>query len=134
MFLNKDSFQIKISGMSDFLSLGQYLLQIEYGYNKLWGNDTGRNLKGKTTGTFLGIVDKFKLSIKPLTQTELELLSPIFNAPWQTIKYYNPDLKSVITEETYTGDWATLNKKTYEKNATANESFDISVIATTPRK
>lgn len=134
MFLNENSFQIKISGMNDFLSLGQYLLQVEYGYNKLWGPDTGRNLKGKTTGTFLGIVDKFKLTVRKLTQQELELLSPIFNAPWQTVKYYNPDEKQMINIETYTGDWATLNRTTFENVAKANESFDISVIATTPRK
>lgn len=134
MFLNKDSFQIKISGMNDFLSLGEYLLQVEYGYNKLWGPDTGRNLKGKTTGTFLGIVVKFKLTFGRLTQQELEELSPILNSAWQTVQYYDPDKKQMLTIETYTGDWATLNKSTFTNVAKANESFDISVIATTPRR
>lgn len=134
MFLNKDSFLIKVSGMNNFLSIGQYLVQIEYGYNKLWANDTGRNLKGKTTGTLLGVVDKFKLTFGPLTQTELELISPILNKAWQTVKYYNPDTKTMIEEQTYAGDWATLNKTTFENIARANESFDISIIATTPRR
>ena len=132
MFLNKDSFQIK-KGNDGYLSIGKYLTQIEYGYNKLWANDTGRNLKGKTTGTLLGIVVKFKLSFGELTQEELELISPILNSAFQTTKYYDPDTKGYLEIETYTGDWATLNKNSFSNLARANESFEISVIATTPR-
>ena len=132
MFLNENSLYIKKSGGS-YVKLAPYLTQVEYGYNKLWGKDTGRNLKGKTTGTLLGIVDKIKLSFGPLTQTQWETLSPILNSAWQTVKYYNPDRKALIEEQTYTGDWATLNKNTFSNVARANESFEISVIATTPR-
>ena len=133
MFINANSLYIKKQGGS-YVNLGQYLTQVEYGYNKLWGKDTGRNLKGKTTGTLLGIVDKIKLSFGPLTQTQLETLSPILNSAWQTVKYYNPDRKALIEIQTYTGDWATTNKNTFSNVAKANESFEISVIATTPRK
>ena len=42
MLLNKNAFKI------NNVSLGPYLLQIEFQRNKLWGDDTGRNLKGKT--------------------------------------------------------------------------------------
>ena len=132
MFIDGNSLYIKKSGGS-YVNLAPYLTQVEYGYNKLWGKDTGRNLKGKTTGTLLGIVDKIKLSFGPLTQTQLETLSPILNSAWQTVKYYNPDRKALIEEQTYTGDWATLNKNTFSNVARANESFEISVIATTPR-
>lgn len=128
MYLNKDSFFI------DNINMGQYLTQVEFGHNKLWGPDTGRNLKGKTTGTFMGIVWKFKLSFGPLTQAELKLLSPHLDAPWQNTTYYDTNKKQSTTIETYTGDWATLNKTTFTNVARANESFDISVIATTPVK
>lgn len=132
MFIDSNSLQIKKSGRT-YVNLAPYLTQVEYGYNKLWGKDTGRNLKGKTTGTLLGIVDKIKLSFGPLTQEQLETLSPILNSAWQTVKYYNPDRKALIEIQTYTGDWATLNKNSFSNVARANESFDISVIATTPR-
>ena len=132
MFINKNSLYIKKSGGS-YVNLGQYLTQVEYGYNKLWGKDTGRNLKGKTTGTLLGIVVKLKLSFGELTQTQLETLSPILNSAWQTTKFYNPDTRSMIEIQTYTGDWATTNKNSFENVARANEAFEISVIATTPR-
>lgn len=132
MFIDENSLQIKKSG-GNYVNLGQYLTQVEYGYNKLWGNDTGRNLKGKTTGTLLGIVVKLKLSFHELTQAELETISPILNSAWQTTKYYDPDLKTLTEIQTYTGDWATLNKNSFSNVARANEAFEISVIATTPR-
>lgn len=132
MFINKDSLQIKKSGGS-YVNLGNYLTQVEYGYNKLWGKDTGRNLKGKTTGTLLGIVPKLKLSFAELTQSELETISPILNSAWQTTKFYSPDDRALIEIQTYTGDWATTNKNSFTNVARANESFEISVIATTPR-
>ena len=133
MFIDENSLQIKTSG-GNYVNMGQYLTQVEYGRNKLWASDTGRNLKGKTTGTFLGIVPKLKLSFHELTQAELELLTPVLDAPWQTTKYYDPKQKGYLEIETYTGDWATLNRNTFSNVARANEAFDISVIATTPRK
>ena len=132
MYLNKDSLKIKIPN-GVYVNLGEYLTQVEYGYNKLWGDDTGRNLAGVTTGTFKGIVIKLKLSFGELTQEELETISPILNAPWLIIKFYFPDEQDMVEIKTYTGDWATLNKNTFENVAKANESFDISVIATRPR-
>lgn len=38
MFIDKDSIII------DGISMGQYLVQAQYDYNKLWSQDTGRNL------------------------------------------------------------------------------------------
>lgn len=132
MFINANSLQIKKSG-GNYVNLGPYLTQVEYGYNKLWASDTGRNLKGKTTGTLLGIVTKIKLSFHDLTKSELETLAPILNSAWQTTKFYSPQDKAVIEIQTYTGDWATTNKNTFSNVARANESFEISLIATTPR-
>ena len=127
MFLNKNSFKI------NNIIMGDYLLQIEYERNKLWGPDTGRNLKGITSGTYMGVVPKFKLTFKKLTQTELELIAPILDSAFQTTEYYDPILKSQSSITTYTGDWTTLNKNTFTNIAKANESFDISVIGTEPR-
>ena len=133
MFVNKNSLKIRKYGTGSYVNLGNYITQVEYGYNKLWGKDTGRNLKGRTTGTLLGIVVKLKLSFAPLTKSELELLSPILNSAYQNTQYYDPDLQQMTTIQTYTGDWATLNKNSFENVAKVNEAFDISVIATVPR-
>lgn len=128
MFLNKDSIKINDN------SIGKYLLQVEYGYNKAWGPDTGRNMKAKISGTFLGVVPKLRLTFGKTTQEELEFLAPILDSAFQTTTYYDPVLKRNNPIETYTGDWATLNKNTFTNVARANESFEISVIATEPRE
>ena len=127
MLLNKNSFKI------NNVSMSPYLLQIEFERAKLWGPDTGRNLKGITTGTYMGVVPKFKLTCKKMTQTELETIAPILDSAFQSTTYYDPILKQETTITTYTGDWSTLNKNTFTNVAKANESFDISVIGTQPR-
>ena len=38
MFIDKNSLKV-----NDLL-LGQYITEAEYGYNKLWSSDSGRNL------------------------------------------------------------------------------------------
>ena len=114
------------------LNMGDYVTQVEYGRNKVWGSDTGRNLKAIFSGTFLGVVPKMKLSFKPTTQAELELLAPILDKPLQSTQYYDPILKRMNTIETYSGDWATLNRNTFSNVARANEAFNISFIGTRP--
>lgn len=127
MFIDKNS--LIINGVS----MGQYLLQVEYDWNKMWGPDTGRNLKAKMSGSYLGVIPKLRLTFGKLTQAELELIAPILDSAWQTTTYYDP-VKGTRTMQTYTGDWKTLNKTSFEKHARANESFDISVIGVEPRE
>lgn len=123
MFIEKDSIII------DGISMGKYITEVEYGYNKLWASDTGRNLAGSQGGTLIGIFPKIKLNFRKLTRTELELLAPILDKATQDFTYYDPVKKSKITISTYTGDWATLNRNTFTNVAKANESFSISFIS-----
>lgn len=128
MYLDENAF--KIEG----LNIGQYITSIEYGHNKVWANDTGRSLSADMTGTFLGIVWKFKLNFAPMDKQTIELLSPILDSAWQNVTFYDTDSKSTRTIKTYTGDWATLNRNTFTNVAKVNESFDISFIAKKPIK
>ena len=123
MFTNKDSLII------DGINMGQYITEVEYGYNKLWASDSGRNLAGVHSGTLIGIFPKLKVNFRKLTKAELELIAPILDKPTQNVTYYDPVLKRNYTMSTYTGDWATLNRNTFENVAKANESFSISFIA-----
>lgn len=116
-----------------YISMGKYVTQIEYGSNKMWGKDSGRNLKASMTGTLLGIIMKFKLSFVPLTREELEFIAPSLDSAFQKTGYYDSVKKANTVIDTYTGDWATLNKTSFEQVARANSSFDISVIATKVR-
>lgn len=126
MFINKDS--IIING----ISMGKYIVEAKYGYNKLWSSDSGRNLAGTQTGTLIGIFPKIILQFRKLTQNELELIVPILDAPNQTVQYYDPNKKRNITMATYTGDYEITNKSILN-NGKKNEGFSCSFISTRKR-
>lgn len=115
------------------INITPYLVDIKFNYNKLWGGDTGRTLSGKFTGTLIGIFPKFECTFRKLTQTELELLTPIFDSPTQTTTYYDPYKKEKITIETYSGDFAFNQKRMYSRVAKAGTQFSVSFIATAKR-
>lgn len=119
MFINAES--IKLNN----ISMGQYLLSAKYDYNKLWGTDAGRNLKGRFSGTLAGIFPKITLTFRKLTKAEMNIIAPILNSGSQSLTYYDPSTNSNKTIVTYTGDWGYENKKIVEKN----DSFSCTFIA-----
>lgn len=118
MFVNKDS--IKVNS----ISFGQYLTQADYGYNKLWSEDSGRNLAGTQSGTLKGIFPKLELQFRRLTKEELHTLAPILDSASQTVEYYDDNKGQMVTMETYSGDWKVSNK-----SINVNEPFSISFIS-----
>ena len=125
MFINKDS--LIVNG----INLGRYIVQATYSYNKLWSNDSGRNLAGVQSGTLIGIFPKIVVQFRKLTQTELETLAPVLDSAKQTVKYYDPNKKAMTTMTTYTGDYEIVNKGIV--GHVKNEGFQISFIATKRR-
>ena len=123
MFIDKHSIQV------NGISMGQYLLSAKFEFNKLWGQDTGRNLAGSMTGTLVGIFPKIILTFRKLTQAEMNIIAPILDSANQTLTYYDPTKNDFVTITTYTGDWSYENKQIVEKN----ESFECSFIATEKR-
>ena len=126
MFVNKDSITI------NNISMGQYLVEAKYGYNKLWGDDSGRNLNGDSSGTFIGVFPKLILQFRKLTQSELETIIPILDSAYQEVTYYDPYKKANYTMTTYTGDYEIVNKYIINGNR-KNEGFQISFIAVSRR-
>lgn len=122
MFISKDS--LIVNG----INLGTYITQAEYGYNKLWSSDSGRNLAGTQTGTLIGIFPKITVQFRKLSQSELEKIVPILDSARQQVTYYDPFKKATITMATYTGDYKIVNKYIQK-----NESFNISFISTRRR-
>ena len=123
MFLNKDSIYM------DDISMGKYLTQVKFGYNKLWSKDSGRTLSGKMSGTLIGIFPKIIMSFRSLTPEELTYLAPHFDNARQTIKYPDPNKNQQVTMETYTGDWEIAYK-----NIKKGQAFDLSFISVDRRK
>ena len=126
MFLDKDS--IVINGVS----MGQYITEAKYGYNKLWSSDSGRNLAGTQSGTLIGIFPKIILQFRKLTKSELEVIVPILDSARQSVSYYDPNKKAQTTITTYTGDYEISNKGMMN-NGRKNESFSCSFIAVSRR-
>lgn len=122
MFVDKDS--IKVNG----ISMGQYLVQADFEYNKLWSSDSGRNLAGTQTGTLIGIFPKLVLQFRKLNKEELHFLAPLLDSARQTTEYYDDNKGQMITMTTYTGDWKVKNKKIQ-----VNEPFSCSFISTKKR-
>ena len=126
MFLNKDSIVI------NSVKMGQYLVEAKYGYNKLWSEDSGRNLAGTQTGTLIGIFPKLTLQFRKLTKSELEIITPILDSARQTVSYYDPTKKAQVSMETYTGDYEIVNKYIISGNR-KNEGFSCSFISISKR-
>lgn len=122
MFINKDS--IKVNG----ISMGQYLVQADYEYNKLWSSDSGRNLAGTQSGTLIGIFPKLVLQFRRLSKDELHIIAPILDSARQTVQYYDDNKGKMVTMTTYTGDWKITNK-----GINQNEPFSCSFISTKKR-
>ena len=125
MFINPNSLIV------NNINLGKYIVQATYSYNKLWSNDSGRNLAGTQSGTLVGIFPKIVVQFRKLTKSELELLTPILDSARQTVQYYDPNKKAMTTMTTYTGDYEVINKGIV--GHVKNEGFQISFISTKRR-
>jgi len=126
MFIDKNS--IMING----ISMGQYIVEAKYGFNKLWGADSGRNLNGEMVATLIGIFPKIVLQFRKLTKSELEIIAPILDSTRQTVTYYDPYKKANVTMTTYTGDYEIVNKHIINGNAKI-EGFSCSFISISRR-
>lgn len=125
MFIEKNSLIV------NNINLGKYIVQANYSYNKLWSNDSGRNLAGTQSGTLVGIFPKIVVQFRKLTKSELELLTPILDNSRQTVQYYDPNKKAMTTMTAYTGDYEVVNKGIV--GHVKNEGFQISFISTKRR-
>ena len=121
MYIDKNSLIV------NNINLGQYILEAKYSYNKLWSNDSGRNLAGTQSGTLIGIFPKIIVQFRKLTKIELETIIPILDSARQTVKYYDPNKKAMTTMTTYTGDYEIYNKGII--GHIKNEGFQISFIS-----
>lgn len=110
------------------VSMGQYITSAKYGYHKLWGNDSGRNLAGVMSGTLIGIFPKITLQFKPLTKAQLEIVAPILDSATQTVSYYDPNKKAQTTLTTYTNDYEINNKNIIQGNV-KNDAFSCAFIS-----
>lgn len=131
MFLDKNSIKIKV-GNGNYVNMGNYIVEAKYGYNKLWANDSGRNLAGVMSGTLIGIFPKITLQFRKLTKSELEIIVPLLDSQNQVVRYYDPNKKTYVEMTTYTGDYEITNKSIIDSKH-KNDGFSCSFISTRKR-
>ena len=128
MLIDENSFMVNNH------KLAQYVTEIKYGYNKIWGSDAGRNtIDGSYSGTFVGVFPKIQVTFGCLTQQQIERLAPILDSAFQEVVYYDPNKKRLLTIQTYTGDYELSQQCLFSDVATAGRPFTISFIATKRR-
>ena len=133
MFIDVNSLKVKRPSDTNYVNLGDYITEARYGYNKIWADDTGRSLSGKMSGSLIGIFMKVIVRFRRLTKTELEVITPILDAPRQSLQYYDATKKAVVTMETYTGDYEIKNNKLVYGDNRKNDNFEVSFIAISKR-
>lgn len=126
MIIDKDSLIV------DGLNLGPFILEAKFGYHKVWGSDTGRNLAATFSGTLKGIFPKITVQFRKLTRSEAELLTPILDKATQNVQYYDPNKKDKLIMTTYTNDYEVTNKTIIDEICKA-EGFPVAFISTKKR-
>lgn len=91
---------IKLNGKS-FKSITQYKLQ----RNKLWSDDTGRNMAGVMKGSLIGNFPKIQLQIAPVNSDEMRELELIFDSPSIEVEYYNNKYGCTCTSTFYANEY-----------------------------
>ena len=127
MYINKNSLIV------DGLNLGTYITQAKYGFYKIWSSNSGRNLAGTFNGTLNGIYPKITVSFKKLSKEDLEIISPIIDSQEQTLQYYDPNFKKMVTLQTYTDSYEYLDKNIIQDRI-KNESFEVAFISRKKRE
>lgn len=127
MFTSADSLKVRKKNTGSYVSLGQYITEVRYEYNKVYANGSGRTLSGVMVSDLLGTFPKIIVKFKPLTKTELEALVPILDSSRQQVQYYDPNKKASYIMETYTGNYTIIDDKIIKNNA-KNKAFEISFI------
>lgn len=107
MIIDKNLFYI------DNIKMSKYpIVQIDFGYSKLWGDDTGRDtLSGTFSGTFKGVYPTFNIYFGTTNQQQLEELVAIFDKSHVVIRYYDPNKKSWINKGCYISDYSITSKR-----------------------
>lgn len=93
---------LKING-TDYT--GSILTPFTIEKNKLWGDDTGRVMSGKMFGTLVGVYPKLTVTFHFKSEVAQSALLAELDTAWQSVEYYNPTTRTMVTMGTYTNDY-----------------------------
>lgn len=124
MLIDKESLYI------DDICMAPYLTKAKFGYHKIWGSKTGRNMAGINSGTLVGIFPKITMTFRRLNNEELSVILSLFNKSENLVSFYNPDLKKkIVNMSCYSND-----QEFDQENFGKIEGYSSAVIANKPRE
>ena len=71
------------------------LIQYEIGYNKLYAEDSGRDLDGNNRATLIGIFPKLQVKVGSYDEQEMSEFLKKVNKPELRISWYDPEIKGM---------------------------------------
>lgn len=77
------------------------LIQYEIGYNKLYADDSGRDLDGNNKATLIGIFPKLQVKVGSYTEQEMSEFLKKVNKPELLISWYDPEIKGIRSGISY---------------------------------
>lgn len=77
------------------------LMQYEVAYNKLYADDSGRDLDGNNRATLIGIFPKLQVKVGSYTEQEMSDFLKKVNRPELSINWYDPEIKGLRNGVSY---------------------------------
>ena len=130
MFLDTDSIKVKV-GSGSYVSMGQYLIEAKYSYNKLWSSDSGRNLAGKQSGTLIGIFPKIQMEVGYTTQEEMSELTQLLDRDFFTVTWFDVRTQETFSAEYYASDY---DVELDNKSKGRYKPFSVSLVPVSKRR
>lgn len=96
------------------------LIKYEIAYNKLWADDSGRDMAGNNKGTLIGIFPKIQVQVGPFDEDEMKTFLQKVNKAELKINWYDPEIKDIRSGVSYYINDFTVspkNTKTMKYNA-----------------
>lgn len=77
------------------------LIKYEIAYNKLWADDSGRDMAGNNKGTLIGIFPKIQVQVGTFNEDEMKTFLQNVNKAELTISWYDPEIKGIRSGVSY---------------------------------
>lgn len=108
------------------------LIKYDVEYNKLWGDDSGRDMLGTNKGSLIGFYPKIYVQVGSFTQDEMRTFLQVINKEEVSISYYEEQYGKILENLPYYVNDYKISVKNLKK-MTYN-SFEFNLIPNKKRK
>lgn len=77
------------------------LIKYEVAYNKLWADDSGRDMAGNNKATLIGIFPKIQVQVGSYNESEMSTFLKKVNKAELKINWYDPELNAMREQISY---------------------------------